>query len=340
MAPKDDGRFEVAVSVSGEERNFTARSAVILATGGFGANPAMRQRLIPMAASGWSLQPEGNEGDGIRIACELGGRLVEDNEANAIGVPVSADPGRQPAGLFPHLPIDRHAPGSIVVDADGKRFVNEASHYQHFVETMHRRGVDRAFLVGDARFRRKYGIGLVRPWPFSDRAFLRSGYLKRSRTIAGLAHVLQIDPGVLEHTIERFNATAADGVDLDFGRGHDRYSRAMGDPTHRPNPCLAPLVKPPFYAIELRPGDLSTLAGIATDEKARVLDAENEPIAGLYAVGADMNSIFGGRYPGGGTSLGPAMTFAFIAANDIADGASAGTRTLVAAPAAQSGDQP
>jgi predicted oxidoreductase len=118
----------------------------------------------------------------------------------------------------------------------------------------------------------------------------------------------------LQHSITTFNEDARSGQDREFARGGDAYSRYLGDAAVGPNPCLAPIETAPFYAIELVPSDLGTIAGLRTDPDARVLDSDNRPIAGLYAAGGDMRSIMCGRYPGPGITLGPALTFGYLAA--------------------------
>jgi predicted oxidoreductase len=147
---------------------------------------------------------------------------------------------------------------------------------------------------------------------------LETGYLKRGETLAELAAKAGIDAKGLEATIAKFNETAAVGQDPAFGKGSRAYNRYQGDALHGPNPCIAPIQHGPFYAIKMVIGDLGTYAGIKTDENARALDGNGQPIAGLYAAGNDMASIMGGNYPGAGITLGPALTFGYIAGRHIA----------------------
>jgi predicted oxidoreductase len=147
---------------------------------------------------------------------------------------------------------------------------------------------------------------------------LKTGYLKRGETLAQLAANAGIDAAGLEATIAKFNETAASGQDPAFGKGSRAYNRYQGDALHGPNPCIAPIQDGPFYAIKMVIGDLGTYAGIRTDENARALDGNGQPIAGLYAAGNDMASIMGGNYPGAGITLGPALTFGYIAGRHIA----------------------
>ncbi len=177
-----------------------------------------------------------------------------------------------------------------------------------------------AYLICDHRFLRKYGLGLVRPALRPLGRFLRSGYLVRAATIGELASRLGMDAGRLTKTIARMNEYALTGVDAEFGKGGDAYNQYLGDPKHKPNPCLGPIERAPFYAVRVYPGDIGTAAGLKTDARARVLGAGGEPIGGLYACGNDMNSVMAGAYPGAGITLGPALTFGYIVGRELARG--------------------
>ena len=309
----------LGVRRGGKDVSVAARRAVVLASGGFGANSEMRKQFMPLAEHHVSLQPEGNVGDGVNLGVEAGGQLVKSNPSNGIFTPVSVS-RRKDGSLakFPHIMIDRYMPGSIAVDGSGKRFVNEGGSYQNFVMTMQQLGLPKTYLIADRAFLRKYGMGLARPFPYPVRPWLRNGYLIEAPTIGALAVKLGIDAATLERTVENFNRNAVKGEDPDFARGADAHSRFRGDQENKPNPSLAPIVKAPFYAITMLPGDLSSVAGLETDEKARVLSRSGEVIPNLYAVGLDMNSMTRGLYPAGGSSLGPGLTFGYIAARDIA----------------------
>lgn len=310
----------VIAEAGGQERTFAAGSGVVLASGGFGANAQMRRRYVPQADAGWSLQPESNQGDGIVMGIAIGATINEGNAANGIWVPASAFTRADGTlAKFPSLFFDRHCPGSIMVDArNGKRFVDESFHYQNFGETTQEKGITKIWQISDALAVSKYGLGMVKPAPFSPTPWVKKGYIVAADSIGTLAKKIGLDPAELEKTVADFNGYADKGVDPDFGRGGNEYSAYMGDPSHAPNPALGALRKAPFYALEVRPSDLSTLAGLNTNEKAQVLGQDGEPIPGLYAAGVDNNSMMRGRYPGGGSSIGPAMTFGYIAARDIA----------------------
>lgn len=321
----NDGRAAgILVMRRGKSFEIAARKAVILASGGFGANPAMRARFMPLAAHHLSMQPEGNTGDGIRMGIEAGAMIEIGNSANAIWAPISVVRHADGSSIqCPHIISDRYMPGSIAVGPSGRRFVNEADSYHAFVTAMHRNALGQCHLIADHAFVRKYGLGLARPFPFPLGSWVESGYLTLARTLAELARKIHVDPEGLQRTVRAFNSHAAAGVDPEFHRGADEHSRYRGDQEHRPNPSLGCIAKPPFYALRLYPGDLCTAAGLSTDEHGRVLAAGGGAIEGLYAIGADMNSMMRGEYPAGGSSIAAAMTYAYIAARHVCSAARA-----------------
>ena len=162
-------------------------------------------------------------------------------------------------------------------------------------------------------------MGFAKPFPLPLRPHLNSGYLLRGDTLPELARQAGIDGAQLQRTVDEYNVGAIEGKDPLFQRGWRVYNRFLGDKTHQPNPCVAPLAKGPYYAVKVVMGDLGTFAGIRTDDFARVLDEEGKPIGGLFAAGNDNASVMGGGYPGGGITLGPAMTFGFVAARFMAN---------------------
>jgi succinate dehydrogenase/fumarate reductase flavoprotein subunit len=219
---------------------------------------------------------------------------------------------------FQHL-IERGKPGLIMVRSDGRRFANEADSYHDVIKALLAATPSgqnvQAWTICDHTFLRHYGLGRVRPRPFPIRPWLANKYLLRGATIAELANACGIDPDGLTATVDAYNGHAVDGNDPEFHRGETAYNRMQGDPAHAPNVCVAPIVQGPFYAVRIVPGSLGTFSGLRTDAYARVLDARLKPIEGLYAVGNDMSSIMAGRYPAGGITLGPAMTFGYVAAH-------------------------
>jgi len=303
-------------------RKVAARRGVILATGGFSHDAGLRDaHVLPQAGALSATVASGAPTGGVRLGLAAGGRIGSSAGDNAYWVPASrftrAD-GTE--AVFPHTVTDRGKPGLIAVDATGRRFVNEARSYHEFVLGQLRAANTAipAHLICDRRFLWTYGLGRIRPFALSLRAELESGYLKRGRTLAALAGALGIPADALADTVDTFNADARAGVDRQFGRGGDIYQRHMGDGDHGPNPCLAPIEDAPFYAVSVWPADLGMAAGLATDAVARVLGADDAPIAGLYACGNDMRAIMNGAYPGPGITLGPAITFGYLAARHAA----------------------
>lgn len=321
-----EGRVAGAVVMhEGQAVTVEARLGVVLACGGFPHDIARRAALFPHAPSGqehFSPSPKSNTGDGLRLAEAAGGYVDPTIPHAAAWVPTSVtrrQDGSQ--GVMPHF-IDRAKPGVIAVTARGRRFANEANSYHDFVQDMVKACAGEpevmAWLICDHRTLRRYGLGCVAPFPIPIKRHLASGYLRSGATIADLARATDIAPAALESTIERFNAGARRGADPEFGKGSQAYNRFQGDAQHGPNPCVAPIEKAPFYAIRLVVGDIGTFAGLATDAATRVLDRNRQPIPGLHAVGNDAASIMGGNYPGAGITLGPALTFGYIAGIELA----------------------
>jgi succinate dehydrogenase/fumarate reductase flavoprotein subunit len=216
---------------------------------------------------------------------------------------------------------DRSKPGLIAVGSNGKRFVNEAVSYHEFVRAQlaNAETAVPAFLLCDSRFLWKYGLGRIKPFTFSwsVSAALKEGYLKRATNLKDLAVQLGIPPDALRLTVEHYNTHASQGKDPEFSRGSNAYQRHLGDADQTPNPCVAPMQTGPFYAVKVWPADLGMSAGIVTDDHARVLGPNEAPIPGLYACGNDMASVMEGAYPGPGITLGPALTFAYLAARHV-----------------------
>jgi succinate dehydrogenase/fumarate reductase flavoprotein subunit len=314
------------VERDGKRVRVIAKRGVVLACGGFPHDVARRKAMFPHAPTGaehYSPGPTGNTGDGLRLAETAGGK-VEDSLPNAAAwVPVSITTRKDGSkGVMPHF-IDRAKPGVIAVGRDGKRFANEGNSYHDFVQDMVKAAKPgeeiSAFLVTDHRSLRKYGLGCVPPFPMPLGHHLSTGYLMRGATLAELAGKAGIDAKAFEATVAQFNGLAVEGRDPAFGKGSRAYNRYQGDALHGPNPCIAPIQDGPFYAIKMVIGDLGTYAGIKTDANARALDADGQPIPGLYAAGNDMASIMGGNYPGAGITLGPALTFGYIAGKHLAE---------------------
>jgi succinate dehydrogenase/fumarate reductase flavoprotein subunit len=317
-------RGAIITTASGE-LEIRAQRGVVLAAGGFPHDVQRRKALFPRTPTGHehlALPPKSCSGDGIRLGESAGGTLVANLASPAAWAPVSKVPYADGSfGHFPHI-IDRAKPGLIGVLANGRRFVNEADGYYDYTAAMVAAvppGEEVAsWLICDHRFQRRYGLGFAKPFPLPLWPYLHSGYLKRAASVQELARACGIAPQALAETVHAFNQSARHGEDPEFGRGSTPYNRKQGDPLHGPNPCVAPIEHGPFYAVKVQPGSFGTFAGLKTNACAQVLGADEQPIAGLYAVGTDMASVMGGFYPSGGINLGPAMTFGYIAGRHAA----------------------
>lgn len=214
-------------------------------------------------------------------------------------------------------------PGSFMVNAKAERFCNEAAPYLDVGEAMYEGdAVPDAFLIFDAEFRQRYPVGPIAPgYAQPDSRLprrLRDGFLLKADSIEALAEKCGLDPAALRQTTDRFNAMAEVGKDTDFQRGDFHYDRYYADHTVTPNPTMRPLEQGPFYAIRVYPGDLGTKGGLITDPGARVLTEAGAPIPGLFAAGNTSASVMGPTYPGAGGTIGPALTFGFLAAETAA----------------------
>ncbi len=306
------------------KRTVRSKGGVVMASGGFNRHATRRADMLPGAKEAWCPAGPGHTGKAQDLALQAGGQLGRGGLSHAFWAPVST---RQRAdgstAVFPHFVMDRGKPGMLTVDSQGQRYLNESTSYHLFGIAMQAHHATTpsvpSWLVCDAGALKRYGIGMVRPGNDAKgkglAPFLADGYLKQGNTLAELAQQLNVPADKLTATVERFNAFADQGVDEDFQRGTTDYQRANGDATwHGPNPCLGALREGPFYAVALYPGDIGAATGLVTDGDARVLNAQGVAIDGLYAAGNDMHSIMGGVYPAPGITIGPGVTFGYLAA--------------------------
>ncbi|WP_420383494.1 FAD-binding protein [Novosphingobium sp.] len=316
----ENGRVTgVIVTHGGRTMRIRARKGVVLAAGGFDKSQALRDAHAPLYRNAHlSGGVESNTGDSIRAGAAVGAGTM--NLQSAWAAPVFHVPGEDRGRL---VTIERALPGCIMVNQKGQRYLNEAASYHIVGQQMARREAEfgdasPCWMVFDHRYRHSFPMGpllpLVPDW--LQAAGVRKT-LKKGRTIAELAGVIGVDPAALAATIARFNQGAAVGEDPEFHRGEAAYDRMYGDYRHQPNPCLRPLTEAPFYAMPIYPGDIGTNGGLTTNARAQVINEAGEPIAGLYAVGNNAASSMGESYPGAGVTIGPAMTFGYIAARDM-----------------------
>lgn len=319
----EDGRIAGVIATTGGRTVAIRAQRVVLATGGYSHDLERRRVLLPPCAATLSPAAAVATGDGIAIAAAHGAAFRHGADQNAFWSPVSRfRRANGEAAVFPHTVTDRAKPGFIMVDPAGRRFTNETRSYHAVGSALIASGHDHAHLICDRRALWRYGIGSIKPFapPWTIRAAIRRGNIVTGDSLAVLAARIGIEPATLVATVARYNGFAVDGVDRDFGRGSDSYQRHMGDIDNRPNPCVGPLDAAPFYAVRIEVGDLGTAAGLATNESAEVLGADGRPIAGLHACGNDMASVMEGAYPGPGITLGPALTFGYIAGRAAAEG--------------------
>lgn len=324
----DEGRVTgVSVERQGKTERIGARLGIVLASGGFDHDLAWRKQLLPVVDEDWSFGNPAAMGDGIRAAqkvCAATDLLDEAWWFPAI---------QWPDGRMQFMLNERMMPAQFIVNGDGKRFINEAAPYMDFGHAMidgQKTGVTHipCWLITDHRSWNRYVIGghlpILKipgaPVPTGRKvppAWLESGVVKSAMTWEEMATRIGVPAHGLAETARRFNELARKGHDDDFGRGDSVYDNYYGDPT-LPNPNLYPLGDPPYYAFRIILGDLGTSGGLRTDEYARVLRDDDTVVPGLYAVGNTSAPVMGRSYAGAGATIGPAMTFGFVAANHIA----------------------
>jgi len=323
----DGGKVTGAiVKHEGKNIEIHVRQGVVLACGGFPHDVLRRKQLFPHAPTGkehFTPSPTANTGDGLKSAEKVGGWVDTTIPNAAAWCPTSVVPRKDGTfGVMPHF-IDRAKPGVIAVTANGERFTNEALSYHDFVQDLVKscqaRGQSEFFswLICDHQHLRQYGLGAAAPFPIPIGRHLKSGYLKCGATVKELAENINVPADVIQKQIEWFNEDAKAGVDRQFGKGSTAYNRYQGDALVKPNPCMAPIVNGPFYAIRIVIGEIGTFAGLATNAECQVINQSKEPIEGLFAVGNDAASIMGGNYPGAGITLGPAVTLGYVAAMSL-----------------------
>jgi len=303
----------VEVTRGGKSRRIRATRGVVMASGGFEFNQEMRNRYLPEGAHpNFSAAADSNTGDGIRAGEAVGAAVSLMDDAWWM-------PSLQtPKGINQVLVSERSVPRAIIVDQHGRRFTNEASPYVTFTHDQLAGGHEPTWFIFDALAKKRYQIGGVMPGQKFPKSWMSSGLIRTAATIEELATQIGVDPAALRGTVDRYNGMAAGGHDDDFNRGDSAYDRYYGDPT-LPNPVLDALDQGPFYALQMRVGDLGTKGGLVYNEHAQVLRADGSVIDGLYATGNTSAAVMGNEYAGPGATIGPAMTFGYVAVNHLAD---------------------
>ncbi|HEY0942586.1 MAG TPA: FAD-dependent oxidoreductase [Steroidobacter sp.] len=314
----DDSGAVVGVRVADDagDRYIAARQAVILATGGFECNGELAQTFLPVPPL--PMGAGGNEGDGLLMAMKAGAALGNMN--SAWWYPAMCDESLRYEGApVYHLGMGRNMAGSLFVNRHGKRFTNEGAAYHDVGRSMHAfdpvtRDYPNAgpnWMIFDRKIKEQTAIMSALP------AEAAPDWMPSAATLEELAERIGLPVAALSQTVERFNADARLGKDSEFARGTCYAENfLLGGPT--PETSLAPVEDPPFYAVRVYNATLGTHGGPRIDRHARVLDPQGGVIGGLYAAGNVSAAVFGAYYPGGGATLGPAMTFGYIAGRHAA----------------------
>jgi 3-oxosteroid 1-dehydrogenase len=322
---RESGRV-VGVTVRKGERELQVRATrgVLIDAGGFSHDVKWRAELQPKGARPeLSLANPGDTGEMIREAVALGAAV--DLMDLSWWIPVS----RTPEGAVLVHTSDIAKPHSVVVDRNGRRFVNETTSYVAWGLKYLEQGAVRAgpcWFIFDHEYVRKYRFGGLDPQPLMSRLGLSrqddkfpaqwfsSGFMKKAASLDELARQCELPLDQLRTTVDRLNGFAANGVDLDFGRGRGAYHRWCGDTNQKPNANLGPISSAPFYAVQIGPGDVGTAGGLVADSAGRVMDKSGAPIPGLYATGNATASVVGRSYPGAGASIAASIVFGIVAA--------------------------
>lgn len=292
----------VEVEQNGARQVVPAPRGVVIASGGFEWDSQMREAHFPGPIERLG-SPRTNEGDGQKLAAAVGAQLDRMDQANIYPCLPTRYEG-QPHGLPMIFQADPH---SIIVDRHGKRFADETDF--NLGEAMDRRGPDGqpnhlpCYIVADHRF-------LKASLPFRWYASYERDWIRKSDTISGLAEKLGLPAAQLEESIARWNRFCKEGRDADFGPGEGRANE-------KARARLMPIDQAPYIGMSFNRSILGTKGGARTNEKAQVLRPDGSVIAGLYAAGLAMANPIGTRAVGAGTTLGPNMTWGYIAAQAI-----------------------
>jgi 3-oxosteroid 1-dehydrogenase len=297
-----------------------ARLGVLVNAGGYAQNQAMRDRYMPGTQAAWSQVPEGDTGDLHTEMERIGGVLAQMNQM--VGYQSTHAPGWETAYVTPPAQSLTAKPHAILVDQSGARYMNEGGSYELYCQTMIERNrivpAIPSWAIFDTNYVEMYKVADTFIDKKIPQRWIDTSYLHQAAIIEALAASIKADPKTLTASVERWNTSCAAGKDDEFGRGNRAYDQFLGDPYQKPNPSLGSIEKGPFYAVPVVPGDVSTYGGVITDSQGRVERADGSVIEGLYACGVSTASVMGGVYPGAGCSIGPSLTFGYIAAKHAA----------------------
>ena len=315
----EDGRVAgVVAEKNGKPHRVGAKLGVLVNAGGFALNQAMRDQYMPGSSISHTSVAEGDTGEMIQEMMRHGAAIAQMD--SFVGSPLSLPPGSEVWPIKPGAQGVTAAPHAILVDQTGVRYLNEGGSYTEYCQRMieHNKGAPAipSYAIFDNRVMKSVMIAGTMPGSKKPAEWTEQSFLHSADTIEGLAALLNIDPATLRGTVDRFNGFVAANEDKDFKRGARAYDRWLGDPFHAPNETLGEISEGPFHAIPVIPGDVGTLGGVVTDEKARVLREDGTVIAGLYATGVSAASVMGRTSPGSGVNIGPSFVWGYVAAKD------------------------
>ncbi len=299
------------ITRDGKSMSIQGRNGVLLAAGGFAHNSEMRRKYSGGVNDGsLSIANPGDTGEVLEMGIALGAGI--DFMDNAWWLPSTIpELGASTMGQ------SRQRPGGILVDREGKRFVNESAAMGDVAVAMYDHDSAPCWAITDDAYRRRYAAGMGLPGHM-PKDWFANGWVKKAETLEDLAKLIDVDADNLVLTVSTFNTNAEKGLDPEFGRGVSAYNRALGDPAYKPNPALGPVSEGPFYAVQIFPSDAGTGGGLVADEFSRVIGENGLPIPGLYATGNITATVLGRTYFGAGASISYTMAFGYVAARHAA----------------------
>ncbi len=318
----EDGKVVGVVTIKDNKPwRVGARLGVLVNAGGFARNQEMRDKYMPGTRTEWSMTNESDTGDMHRAMEKIGGVLAQMDEM--VGFQMTRAPGWEKDYVAPGAQAVTAKPHAILVDQSGVRYLNEGGSYEEYCERMVKRDkvvpAVPSWAILDQTYMDLYPLANAGQGKKIPENWTSSGYLKKADTIEELAKLIGVEPATLRATVDRFNGFVDAGEDADFHRGERAYDQFLGDIlVEGRDRSLGKIETGPFYAVDIVPGDVSTYGGVVTDVNARVLKSDGSVIEGLYATGVSAASPMGRVYPGAGASVGPSLTFGWIAAKHAA----------------------
>lgn len=317
----DDGVVRGVLTVkNGKPWRISARLGVLVAAGGFAHNQRMRDKYQPGTSTKWTSAAPTDTGEMIEEMMRHGAAIAQMDEM--VGNQCTLPPGSQEGEIQSPAQSLTAKPHAILVDQTGQRYMNEGGSYMAYCKSMLARNkavpAVPSWAVFDSQYMKKYMLAGTMPGSKKPQSWYDEGYLKQAQSVADLAEQLGMGAAQLEATVNRFNGFVRNNYDEDFQRGERAYDNWLGDFCHQPSQTLGELSKPPFYAVQVVPGDVGTYGGVVTDTSARVLREDGSVIPCLYATGVSTASVMGRVYPGAGSSIGPTFVWGFVAANHAA----------------------